>query len=114
MWIDTPSANATTSQNISMSGWAIDLAASTGTGVDTVHVWAYPSTGAAPLFVGIASYGTVQRGDVAAYFGVSRVTPSGFTVSGTLPPGSYNVVAFAHSTVTNTFNCAMQVPISVR
>jgi hypothetical protein len=114
MWIDTPSPNQTTSQNISVAGWAVDIGSATGTGVDTVHVWAYPTSGAAPIWVGVANYGNIQRPDVAAYAGGSRFTPSGFTVSGTLPTGDYNMVAFAHSTVTNTFNNVVQITIQVR
>jgi hypothetical protein len=36
----------------------------TGTGVDVVHLWAYPVAGGAPTFIGQAVYGT-PRPDVA-------------------------------------------------
>jgi hypothetical protein len=113
MWVDTPSANANTSQNVTVSGWAIDLGASNGTGVDAVHVWAYPTSGGAPVAVGVAQYG-IGRADIAAFAGNSRFAGSGFTVTGAVPPGVYDVVAFAHSTVTNTFNNTTQVRITVR
>lgn len=113
MWLDTPAANQTISQNVTVAGWAVDLGAASGTGVDTVHVWAYPLSGASPVFVGVATYGT-SRPDVGGFAGSARFTPSGFVVTGTLPSGDYNLVAFAHSTVTNTFNNVVLVPIKVR
>jgi hypothetical protein len=100
-FIDVPAPNAIVGTDVRVAGWAIELGAATGTGVDTVHVWAYPTSGAAPLFVG-AAYGTA-RPDVGAIFG-GRYTQSGFDVTGTLPAGAYDIVAFAHSTTTNSFN----------
>src|SRR5205085_1481841 len=63
IWLDTPSPNQTTSQNLTIGGWAVDLGASTGTGVDAVHVYAYPTSGPA-ILVGVATYGT-SRPDIA-------------------------------------------------
>ena len=59
MWVDTPVQNAATTQPFSVAGWAVDLVAQTGTGVDAVHVWAYPNpgSGAAAIFLGAATYG---------------------------------------------------------
>src|SRR3972149_1411896 len=54
--------------------WAIDQQAASGTGVDAVHVYAYPAdgsgapTGASPVFLGAASYGS-WRPDVAGLYG---------------------------------------------
>jgi endonuclease/exonuclease/phosphatase family metal-dependent hydrolase len=69
MFIDAPSANTNTARNFSVSGWAVDLSAASGTGVDTLHVWAYPNpgSGAAPILVGAVQYG-FSRPDVAAAF----------------------------------------------
>jgi hypothetical protein len=113
MWLDVPAQNATTSQLITVAGWAIDLGASGGTGVDMVHVWAYPTSGASPILLGTAAYGDA-RPDIGGYAGNGRFTPSGFHVTGPLPAGDYQLVAFAHSTVTNTFNNVVVVPIKVR
>ena len=96
--------------DVRVAGWAIELGAATGTGVDTVHVWAYPTSGAAPLFVG-AAYGTA-RPDVGAIFG-GRYTESGFDLTGSLPPGAYDIVAFAHSTTTNSFNGVQLIHVIV-
>jgi hypothetical protein len=95
-----------------VAGWAIEVGAATGTGVDAVHVWAYPSSGGAPLLVGVASYGAA-RPDVGAIFG-SRYTPSGFDVTGSLPAGTYTIVAFAHSTTTNSFAGVQSVRVTVQ
>ena len=56
MFLDQPGAGAVLQQPITMSGWALDGAAASGTGVDTIHVWAYPNpgSGAAPVSVGVA------------------------------------------------------------
>ena len=113
MWLDMPSVNQTTSQNLTVAGWAIDLGSPTGTGVDTIHIWAYPTSGAAPVFFGVANYGGA-RGDVGAYAGASRFTPSGFSLTASLPRGQYALVAFAHSTVSGAFNAITPVPITVR
>jgi hypothetical protein len=113
MFLDMPSVNQTTSQNLMVAGWAIDLGASSGTGVDAVHVWAYPSSGANPVFLGAATYGAA-RPDIAGFGGSTRFAPSGFNLNASLPAGTYNIVAFAHSTVSNTFNNAAQATITVR
>jgi YVTN family beta-propeller protein len=92
-------------------GWALDLGASTRTGVDTVHLWAYPVSGAPPVFVGEASRTT--RTDVGAVFG-AQFNGAGFALTiATLPAGSYDLVVFAHSTVTRTFNNVTVVRITV-
>ncbi len=112
MWVDTPEANQNLSQNIRVAGWAIDAGSSMGPGVDAVHVWAYPTTGAAPILVGVATYGSA-RPDVAAAFGSSRFTNSGFVVQSTLPVGEYDLVVFAHSAVVNAFNNTIVLRIRV-
>ncbi len=111
--VDTPAASATITGAFDVGGWAIDPAAPGGSGVDTVHVWAYPVTGAAPMFLGAAA--KTQRPDVADYFKNPTRLECGFLLrSATLPPGTYDLVVFAHSTVTNTFNNSKVVRIAVR
>ena len=46
----------------------VDGAASNGTGVDAVDVWAFSAAGVAPRFLGSASYG-LSRPDVGSVFG---------------------------------------------
>ena len=96
-----------------VAGWAIDTDADAGTGVDTVHVWAYPADGREPLFLGAAAYGGV-RPDVAAIYG-SRFEHSGYgLLVDSLPPGSYDLAVFAWSAVTFDFVPARVVRVTVR
>jgi hypothetical protein len=63
------------------------------------------------IWVGQATYGA-PRSDVAAVYG-SQFTNVGFSVRGSpLPPGRYAIVAYAHSTVSGTFN-GQSVDVSV-
>lgn len=112
MVVDTPKPSSTISGAFDVGGWAIDTAATSGPGVDAVHVWAYPTTGAAPTFVGAAAQ--TSRPDVAAIFG-NQFLNSGFHLRGaTLPPGTYDLVVFAHSTVTGAFDNSKVVRITVQ
>src|SRR5439155_16037618 len=82
-----------------------------GTGIDAVHVYAVPAGGNA-IFLGAATYGTA-RPDVAALYG-SRFLDSGFVLPVTgLPIGTYTIIAFAHSTVTGTFDGLTSVTVTV-
>jgi WD40 repeat protein len=42
--IDTPGAAADLPASFTVAGWALDPRAPAGTGIDAVHVWAYPSS----------------------------------------------------------------------
>jgi hypothetical protein len=115
MSVDAPGAGAPVTRPFLLAGWAIDRDASSGTGVDAVLVWAYPTNGS-PIFVGWASVGGT-RSDVGAIFG-SPFTPSGFILtvtSSSLPAAdTYVFAVFAHSTVTGTFNQARAVRVTVQ
>jgi hypothetical protein len=114
MAVDLPGVGQGISQNFRVTGWALDAASTSGTGVDVVDVWAYPVAGGSALFVGSATVGT-YRPDVGAAFGASRYSASGFdlNVSGALPRGDYNLVVFARSSVIGSFNKSMVVRIRV-
>jgi len=111
MWVDAPAQNQTLSQVIVVGGWAVDIAAASGAGVDAIHVWAYPTSGAAPVFVGAGTVGGA-RPDIGAWLG-PQFGHAGFTVTGTLAPGTYTLVVFAHSAVTGTFNNVQVITIRV-
>ena len=64
MSTDVPAANATVILPFTVAGWTIDTSASSGTGMDAVHVWAVPR-GGTPVFLGAATMG-VPRSDIAA------------------------------------------------
>jgi hypothetical protein len=116
--IDTPAAKGPgrqiqLQQPFNIAGWAIDADSDAGTGVDTLHVWAYPLDGGEPVFLGATAYGG-ERPDVGAIFG-ERFTPSGYslTVYG-LMPGNYDLAVFAWSTVKGQFVPARVVRVIVR
>jgi hypothetical protein len=99
--------------SILVAGWAADLDSTVDTGVDTVHVWAYPVEGGDPIFAGAADYGGL-RPDVAAVYG-DRFARSGYglVVKG-LAPGTYDLAVFAYSTVRGGFAPAKTVRVTVR
>ena len=112
MVVDLPVVNAIGTGQFQVSGWGLDLSASSGTGVDAVHVWAYPVGGGAPIFEGAASF--MNRPDVGVAFG-SRYAPAGFELlAAALPGGTYDLVVYARSTVAGTFNNAKVVRIRVQ
>jgi hypothetical protein len=103
MFLDSPANGSQVQPQFSVLGWALDLGAPSGTGVATVHVWAFPTTGAAPIFLGATTMG-VQRPDIAAHFGRAALVSSGFGLSASLAPGTYDITAYAFSTVSGSFN----------
>ncbi|HVJ26879.1 MAG TPA: IPT/TIG domain-containing protein [Vicinamibacterales bacterium] len=116
--IDTPATDTelNAGDTLVLGGWAVDLDDTVGTGVRTVHAWAYPVRGEGhgePTFVGVASYGGL-RPDVGAIFG-QRFAAAGFDLASSgLGPGTYDVAVFAWSTVVNDFVPAKVVRVRVR
>jgi hypothetical protein len=90
-------------QPFTVQGWAIDPDAGYETGIDTLHVWAYPvSAPGKPIFLGATAYGG-RRPDVAAIF-CKRFLRSGYAITvDSLPAGSYDLAVFAWSTATGGF-----------
>jgi N-acetylneuraminic acid mutarotase len=102
-----------------VAGWAADPAATSGTGVGAVHVWAYPvlescdGSACDPLFLGAAAYGG-SRPDVAAVYG-DHAKESGFGITiDSLPPGTYDIAVFGWSTTTREFAPAKVVRVRVK
>jgi Viral BACON domain/Matrixin len=111
--IDAPRMQQEVRQPFHLGGWAADLDAEVGTGIDTLHVWAYPVAGGLPIFIGVPTYGGA-RPDVAAVHGDQfRESGYGLTVQ-SLPPGSYDLAVFAWSNVTGGFVPAKLVRVTVR
>jgi hypothetical protein len=110
--IDAPAAGAAVSQPFTLSGWAADMTVPAGSGVDVIHVWAYPAAGGDPVFVG-ATPGDRARADVAAFFNEPTLAPGFELTVSTLPPGRYTIVAYAHCTATNAFDVAASVEVAV-
>ena len=112
MNIDIPRPGETVGRAFMVSGWAFDGSAPGGTGIDTLHVWAHPVDGSDPIWIGVADRGA--RPDVGAAFG-ARFAGSGFGVRvAGLPPGAYDIVVYAHSAATGTFNQAQAVRVMVK
>ena len=98
-----------------LAGWAADLDSPIDTGIDMLHVWAYPTDGSLkqPVFVGEASYGG-HRPDVAAVYGERfRASGYGLRVEG-LAPGSYDLAVFAWSSATHAWLPAKVVRVDAR
>jgi hypothetical protein len=110
--VDVPRSDGTVNSPFLIGGWAVDLDASDGTGVTTLHAWAYPSTGGAPIFLGATASGGV-RPDVAAIHG-DQFKASGFgLIAQGLPPGDYDLALFAWSTETMGFVAPTVVRVRV-
>jgi len=113
--VGVPSPGAQVTGRFLIGGWTIDRAAASGTGMNAVHVWAYPNpgSGAPPIFLGAAQMG-VARPDVAALFG-SQFLNAGFNlVAGPVSPGTYDVVVFARAAATMTFDTYSVVRVIVQ
>lgn len=105
-----------------VAGWAADLDARAGAGIDTVHVWAYPvDAGIAggarrhdgAIFLGVADYGG-PRPDIADTHG-ARFENSGFSLRvDSLAAGTYDIAVFAYSAVTQRFMPAKAVRVRVK
>jgi FG-GAP-like repeat/Calx-beta domain len=108
--IDVPQTGSVVSNPFMIGGWAIDPVVTSGTGVDAIHLYAYPS-GGGPIFLGAAVYGD-PRGDVAALYG-AQFTNSGYHLKVRLAPGSYQLTAYAHRTRTNAFDVVRTAMITV-
>ena len=111
--IDTPTSGGHVEQPFNVAGWALDLGAGDGSGIDTVHVWAYPASGGEPIFLGVAAVGGGDRSDVAAVYGKQfSGSAFGLTVS-SLEPGTYDIVVYPHRSSTKSFEGAQVVRITV-
>lgn len=113
VFLDQPRANAVVGRDFHVGGWAIDWAARQTTGVMTIHVWAYPATGASPIFLGTPARG--NRSDVAAAFGSNFLRCGfGLNVRG-LAPGRYMLAVFPFSDIRGAFDygSAIGIPIVV-
>ena len=110
--IDVPRSQQDVAQPFALGGWAADLDASVGTGIGTLHVWAYPLSGGIPIFLGQAAHG--PRPDVAAAIG-EQFRDSGYgLVVQSLPHGNYDLAVFAWSSRTGDFVQAASVRVTVR
>ena len=106
MSLDGPTAGQQVSQPFVTGGWAIDLGATSGTGVDAIHVWAFPVVNSVVGEGRFVDQATLNGGrpDVAAAYG-SQFQNSGFNFLMTgLTPGEYIIGVYVHSGVSGQFN----------
>ena len=109
--IDTPFAGSRVRQPFTLSGWALDATAATP-GINTLHVWAFPMTGAAPQFLGVANYG-ISRPDVAAFFG-SQFDATGYNLSVKgLASGDWLIAVYGWVNATQNFTVVNSVLVTV-
>ena len=110
--IDAPGNFSTVDSSFVIGGWAIDPAAVSGTGINTIHIWAFPADGSAPVFLGVPGFG--DRPDVTAAFGAQfRGAGYGLAVN-MLPPGAWYLVVYAQTSVSGLFDATGVVLITVR
>jgi N-acetylneuraminic acid mutarotase len=121
MSIDVPTAEATIlTSTFTVDGWSIDRTVEStaipGSGVDALHVYAYPNPGSGtpPIFLGVATVG-ISRPDVGAVYG-ARYDTSGYHLfvdrnALGLTDGVYNIAVASHSQVTGTFNAIAVVRV---
>jgi uncharacterized repeat protein (TIGR03803 family) len=110
--IDLPGPGATVGTSFEIGGWTLDRGAFTGTGIDAVHVYALPSSGAAPIFLGASPLG-FARPDIAAVFGAQFANAGWLMTNVTLPPGTYTLAAFPHSELTQAFGAVVTRVVTV-
>lgn len=111
--IEQPSAGANISGTVTLSGFAIDLGSSSGTGVDAVHIYLDGPHGTG-TFIGAATYG-LNRPDVAAQYG-TRFAASGWErtwdTTGVVP-GIHWLYLYAHRTTANAWTTMPAHPVVV-
>ncbi|HVJ27922.1 MAG TPA: hypothetical protein VM493_10290 [Vicinamibacterales bacterium] len=113
MALDTPVHGYQVGTTFTVQGWALDVAAASGTGVSEVRVYAFPNPGSGQTgtALGTATYGG-SRPDVGAAFG-ARFTNSAYSKQVTLAPGTYQISVFAKSTVLDRFMLSKSAVIVV-
>ena len=111
--IESPVTQTTVTRPFVVRGVALDGAATSGTGVNTVVAFAAPAAGGPSVSLGTATYG-LSRPDIAALIG-AQFQPSGFSLTiSTLPPGLWDIAVFARSTVTGTYTLSNVIRVTVQ
>jgi len=112
MALENPTGGSLT-YPFTVTGWAVDLGSSSGSGSDWIDFWAWPTAGGAPTYLGNTSPSN-PRSDVAALYGAQFMN-SGFTarLTGLTTPGAYTIGAYMRSTVTGTFNAVRTVNVVI-
>ena len=115
MVIDLPVANSAIDGSLRVAGWALDPRSLSGSGIDTIHVWAYRRDvdDVAPQFLGVAALGGL-RPDVEQIYG-PQFDATGFELStGALASGTYDLVVYGWSARTGGWEDARVVRVVVK
>jgi YVTN family beta-propeller protein len=107
--IATPNTNRT----VSLIGWAADRRASSGNGISAIHVWAYPDSGASPIFVGATGAPATDRLEPRLMLGAQFANSGWGLTSSTMAAGGYRLVVYALSTVTGQFDAVRVVRVII-
>ena len=87
MSVDLPANGARVPSNgFAVAGWAIDAAAGGSIGVDAVHVWAHPTSGAPAVLRRRGNHSTSRGRTSALHSGRRSFARSGFSLNATVPP----------------------------
>jgi hypothetical protein len=113
MSIDSPGSGAAITGRITVQGWALDRFSDSGAGINAVHIWAFPAGGGAARFFDVATIG-LSRPDVGSAFGDTKFNNSGYSATGSLPPGSYTLIAYANDSYSGTFSISSAKTITVQ
>ena len=109
--VDLPASGSTLDSTFYIAGWAVDPAASSGTGISTIHMWGFSADGTA-VFLGVPD--TFARPDVAAYFGSQQFLQSGYAKVVTLTPGTWWIGVYGQSAVSGQFDASQAFWVVVR
>jgi hypothetical protein len=112
MAVTTPEEGYRIPPNFVIAGWAIDGDAPSGTGVDTVHIWALPHSGGPAMFLA-ALTPNQSRPEVGMLYGARFVNSGFFFNARMVPLGKYTLAIFARSTATGTFNQVKTINVSI-
>lgn len=110
----SPVTGTTVTAPFDVAGWAIDLSASSGTGVSAVGIYAIPQPSGSAISLGLATYGEAHP-EVASTYGPQFLN-SGFRLTvgaGVLAPGSYILRSYAYSTVAGAWNNSSDVTVTI-
>ncbi|MDD3520934.1 MAG: N-acetylmuramoyl-L-alanine amidase, partial [Actinomycetota bacterium] len=96
--IDTPKSGTTINGSFTLSGWAVETASTTSSGITAIHIYDGPANGEGN-FLTAATYG-ISRPDVATYYGKSNFKNSGFSANislNKLSNGNHTLYVYAYN-----------------
>ena len=111
--VEAPATLTTVARPFVIRGFALDGAAATGTGVNSVLGYAVPAGGGTGVALGAATYG-LSRPDIGALLDpLFQACGFSLTVSA-LPPGTWDIAVFARSTVTGAYSPSNVIRVTVQ